>query len=100
MKEKHNIQNEGDKYRYKDTLKKNKLLMGLTELLFNEMNPVAGEKKERAGGFKASKNKENPKPIKTIGFVFFNSNIILEPNSLEKEKGRVQLCPLTSASRP
>ena len=60
-------------------MKKNKLLMGLTELLVSEINAASSEKKERAGGFNAPKQKA--KTTKNIGFIFFNSNVILEPNN-------------------
>lgn len=57
--EKQNIKIEPNdsKNKYKDYLKKNKLLMGLTEWLLNEINPNsnATEKMERQGGFAANK---------------------------------------------
>lgn len=57
--EKQNIKIEPNdpKNKYKDYLKKNKLLMGLTEWLVNEINPNinATEKMERQGGFVANK---------------------------------------------
>lgn len=93
--EKQNIKLEPNdaKYKYKDYLKKNKLLMGLTEWLINEINPNgnANEKMERQGGFGANKDKKN-KVTKTIGFMFFNSNVILEPTNSNKEKRPIVIC--------
>ena len=73
------------KNKYKDYLKKNKLLMGLTEWLVNEINPnsSASQKMERQGGFGANKEKKN-KVSKTIGFMFFNSNVIIDPANSDK----------------
>lgn len=67
------------KNKYKDYLKKNKLLMGLTESLITEISPAnSNEKMERIGGFPSNATKKT-KITKTIGFVFFHSNVILEP---------------------
>jgi hypothetical protein len=71
------VEASDSKMKYKDYLKKNKLLMGLTEWLLNEISPSnnANEKMQRTGGF--SGNVKKTKINKTIGFVFFNSNVIL-----------------------
>lgn len=93
LMEKQNIKLEANdtKNKYKDYLKKNKLLMGLTEWLINEINPSgnANEKMQRQGGFGANKDK-NKKVTKTIGFMFFNSNVILEPSG--NGKNAVVVC--------
>jgi hypothetical protein len=83
---------DGDrKLKYTDFLKKNKLLMGLTESLVSEFHTNTSEKMERVGGFNSNANKKT-KVTKTIGFVFFHSNVILEPSSQEEHKGRVIIC--------
>ena len=89
--EKNNIKVEQD-HKYKDHLKKNKLLMGLTESLLNELNQNTTGKMERpGGGFPKDKDKKN-KTTKNIGFIFFNSNVILEPSNAQEKTGRVIVC--------
>ncbi len=59
--------------------------MGMTEWLINQISPTGGqnikEKKERVDYFyKQNSNSKNIKKTtisKTIGFMFFNSNVIL-----------------------
>jgi hypothetical protein len=89
---KQNLQGQGENVpKYKDYLKKNKLLMGLTESLVTDINPSSNEKMERSSGFNA--NAKKPKLSKTIGFIFFHSNVILEPsNQNEEHRGRVIVC--------
>jgi len=71
------VEANDQKNKYKDYLKKNKLLMGLTESLITEINPVnSNEKMERVGGFKKN-DAPKTKITKTVGFVFFHSNVIL-----------------------
>lgn len=51
--------------------------MGLTESLITEINPAnSNEKMERVGGFKKN-DPPKTKITKTVGFVFFHSNVIL-----------------------
>lgn len=67
--------------------------MGLTEWLINEINPSGNnnEKMERQGGFGANKDKKN-KITKSVGFIFFNSNVILEPTNGDKQKNAIVVC--------
>ena len=76
-----------EKGKYRDHLKKNKLLMGLTESLISDINPNANEKMERSSGFNAAQKKT--KLTKNIGFIFFNSNVIIDPCNQQELKGRV-----------
>jgi len=66
--------------------------MGLTEWLLNEISPSsnANEKMQRTGGF--SGNVKKTKITKTIGFIFFNSNVILEPTNGSTDKQAVVIC--------
>lgn len=90
--EKQSIKVEGDKkIKYTDYLKKNKLLMGLTEALVTEVHGSPPEKRERMSNFNAKKDKKD-KTSKTIGFVFFHSNVILEPTTQSEHKGQVIIC--------
>lgn len=59
--------------------------------MINEMHPSSSEKMERVGTFNSNLNKK-AKITKTIGFVFFNSNVILEPSNPQESKGRVIIC--------
>lgn len=84
------------KNKYRDFLKKNKLLMGLTEWLVGEINPSGGgnEKMARQGGFSGGGAVKKTKLTKTIGFIFFNSNVILEPTNGNANKHSVVICDL------
>lgn len=66
--------------------------------LINEMHPSSSEKMERVGTFNSNLNKA--KITKTIGFVFFNSNVILEPSNPQESKGRVIICDNQEPSIP
>lgn len=78
--------------KYRDYLKKNKLLMGLTELLLYEISPVSNgnEKMQRTSGFTG--NVKKTKLTKTIGFIFFNSNVILATGNQNTGKCSVAIC--------
>jgi hypothetical protein len=73
---------ENSQLKYHDYLKKNKLLMGLTEVLIDEISPSnhGYEKKERANSFQNSSGAsvKKTKLSKSVGFMFFNSNVIFE----------------------
>ena len=87
---KQNMAVEGEgKSKYNDYLKKNKLLMGLTECLMGDINQNGNEKMPRSSGY----NSKKPKLSKNVGFIFFNSNVILEPtNQAQQHNGRVVVC--------